>query len=335
MTTVHASTPSRLHFGLLRLHETAGLSFGGLGMMIDQPRVELDIAAADRWSVTGPAVRRAARFAELALAAIDCPTKPPALRLHVESVIPPHRGLGSGTQLALALAAAVRELVGLPPGSAAELAAAVGRGVRSAVGSHGFVHGGLNWEHGRAAAVPLSPLAGHVSVPDAWRIVLVTPDEGRGLSGDSEREAFDRLPPVPPAVTKRLELLAEEQILPAARAPDIDVFGSAVYEYGRLAGECFAPIQGGPYASREIAACVSAIRDFGVPGVGQSSWGPSVFAIVASPQAAADLADRLARNARWAEVETKIVAPDNRGAVIERRGARIDPAASQAGEERR
>jgi beta-RFAP synthase len=318
MTVVRVSTPSRLHFGLLRLHETPDLSFGGLGLMIDQPRVEVEVAAATRWSVCGPAAKRAARFAELALASIASADKPAALRVRVTSLPPQHHGLGSGTQLALAIAAGVRELVDLPPGTAAELAVAVGRGARSAVGSHGFGQGGLLWERGRVAGAPLSDLTARVSLPAEWRVVLVTPETQRGLSGERERAAFERLPPVPAIVTERLESLAEKHILPAAAAADIDAFGAAVYEYGRLAGECFRPIQGGPYASARIDACVAAIRDLGVAGVGQSSWGPTVFAIVAAWDAAEDLARRLCRDSRGRGAEPLVAAPDNQGAVIER-----------------
>jgi beta-ribofuranosylaminobenzene 5'-phosphate synthase len=318
MTTVHVSTPSRLHFGLLRLHPSDVLGFGGLGAMIAQPRVVLNVSAAEKWDVSGPAAKRAAIFAERALAAIDSPDKRAALRVQVESIVPQHRGLGGGTQLALAIAAGVRELLEQSSGTATEFAAAVGRGLRSAVGSHGFIHGGLIWEQGRTSNGGLAELSARIALPSSWRFVLAAPPRRRGLSGLSEHAAFDRLPPVPADVTRRLEAFAEEAILPAARAADIDAFGEAVYQYGRLSGECFASVQGGPYASADIAECVAAIRSCGVRGVGQSSWGPTVFAITADDSAANDLARTLRQDLRWRDYEIAITAPDNRGAVITR-----------------
>jgi predicted sugar kinase len=157
-----------------------------------------------------------------------------------------------------------------------------------------------------------------VAIPAEWRIVLTAPPRRRGLSGSSEHAAFDRLPSVPAEVTTRLEALAEDQILPAARTRDLDAFGEAVYQYGRLSGGCFASVQGGPYASAEIAACVTAIRASGVRGVGQSSWGPTVFALTANELAASELALALRQDACWRDYEIAITAPDNRGAVITR-----------------
>ena len=316
MTHVVVSTPSRLHFGLLRLHEAPGRSYGGLGMMIDRPRVELQLAAAPEWSVNGPGAKRAAAFAKRALNSLDLPVKPSALHIEIRSIVPQHRGLGGGTQLALAIAAGLRELVGLPPGSATELAAAVGRGARSAVGSHGFVHGGLIWERGRTSKSPLSDLTERVALPSEWRIVLVTPPRGRGLSGTAERRAFNSLPPVPAVVTQQLELLAEQRILPAATAADVDAFGEAIHEYGRIAGDCFAAVQGGPYASPETAACVDALRSMGVRGVGQSSWGPTVFAITPSMAAAANVAKSLSESESWSKYAIDIASADNTGAQL-------------------
>jgi beta-RFAP synthase len=314
MTVVSVSTPSRLHFGLLRVHEAPRGSFGGLGLMIDRPRVELELEAAADWDVSGPSADRALEFARRAMANLDEALRPTALRIKIHTAVPPHRGLGGGTQLALAIAAGVRRIAGLPAGTAAELAASVGRGARSAVGTHGFLHGGLIWERGRPGGELLSPLSDRVALPPEWRIVLIAPTCGEGLSGADEAGAFAQLPPVPVAVTFRLERLAEDAILPAARAGDFANFSEAVYEYGRTAGECFAPIQGGPYASDEIARTIDALRGLGVTGVGQSSWGPTVFAYTADTDAAESLAARW--GAQWSG-EISIAAADNRGAVIE------------------
>ncbi len=316
MTVVRVSTPSRLHFGLLRLQETAGRSFGGLGLMIDRPRVELEMATANEWRVTGPESSRASEFAALALEAIPSPTKPKALAIAINSVVPQHCGLGGGTQLALATAAGVRQLAGVGAGTAEELAAAVSRAARSAVGTHGFLHGGLIWELGRAPGAALADLAARVALPIEWRIVLLAPPDRRGLSGAAERQAFDELPPVLPAVSRELEAIAETDALPAAVAGDCDAFGEAVYRYGRLAGECFASVQGGPYASPEVAACVARLRELGVRGVGQSSWGPTVFAIMPHQRAATELTARLRVEAPWSGYQVLVAAVDNHGAAV-------------------
>lgn len=315
-------TPSRLHFGLLRFEQTQGPSYGGLGVMIDAPRWLLTMRPAAVWTATGPCADRALQFAQRAIAAITSAGLPRALSIEVQNAIPEHCGLGGGTQLALAVAAGVRRLAGMPPAGAAELAAMVGRGRRSAVGSHGFVEGGLLWETGRLPHEPVAELCDRLPLPESWRFVLAAPRGAEGLSGAGEQIAFGRLPAAPQRVTERLIELAVTGILPAARAANCDAFGEGVYQYGRLAGECFAPVQGGPYASPQIAECVGLIRALGVRGVGQSSWGPTVFAVVDSPEQAAWLSGKLKHAAALAGCEVQIAAPDNRGAVI---GGNDDP----------
>ncbi|HYO25789.1 MAG TPA: hypothetical protein VEQ85_12680 [Lacipirellulaceae bacterium] len=316
MTEVHVSSPCRLHFGLLRLHESGGLAFGGLGMMVDRPRVQLRARSAQQWQTTGPEQNRAEEFARRALAWRPSAARPVAIAMQVEAVVPPHRGLGSGTQLGLAVAAAVRAVAGLAPGTPAELAHESGRGARSGIGSHGFVHGGLLWERGRRPGAGLAELTDRVHVCPGWRIVLVAPPEMQGRFGDDEKCAFAAAPPVPDSLTQRLIALAERHILPAARTHRLEEFGEAVYEYGRISGECFAAVQGGPYASAAIADLVSAIRAWGPRAVGQSSWGPTVFAIVECEAAADDLVLRLRRDPRWAGHHIQTAGADNRGALI-------------------
>jgi beta-ribofuranosylaminobenzene 5'-phosphate synthase len=172
----------------------------------------------------------------------------------------------------------------------------------------------LIWDRGRQSGEPLSPLSDRVELPSEWRIMLIAPTSGEGLSGADESGAFTQLPPVPAAVTNRLERLAEDALLPAARAGDFANFSEAVFEYGRTAGECFSPIQGGPYASEDIARTIDALRSLGVAGVGQSSWGPTVFAFTADLAEAEDLAARW--SAQW-PCEIIVADADNRGAQIE------------------
>jgi len=314
--SIVVSTPSRLHFGLLRFEQAAGPSYGGLGMVIAEPRWTIALEPSDQWAADGVGFQRGLEFARRVLEKIDVPRKPAALRLRITSAIPAHRGFGGGTQLALAVAAGIRALVGLPRATAAELAALAGRGQRSAVGAHGFVHGGLIWETGRRPGEPLGRLAARVGVAKPWRVVLINTREAAGLSGKPEVEAFCALPPVPPATTQRLKRLAEEQILPAAERASLDDFGEAVYEYGRLSGECFAPVQGGPYASPTIADCIRAIRQLGVAGAGQSSWGPTVFAVTENLRQADWLVESLRGRSPAAEYKFQITVPDNSGATI-------------------
>jgi beta-ribofuranosylaminobenzene 5'-phosphate synthase len=327
---VVVTTASRLHFGLLRFEQPSERSYGGLGVMINNPRWRIELTPADQWSLTKPSEpgRRnpgarpseaASRALELACQVLDrlnAPHKPHALHLTIHESIPPHRGFGGGTQLALALAAGTRALLGLPRATAEELATLTGRGRRSAVGAHGFLHGGLLWEIGRLAHEPLGQLAKRIALPESWRVVLIDPGDRSGLSGAHELTAFEQLPPVAPHVTEELERIAEQQILPAAVRGDFKSFSEAIHDYGRTAGQCFAPVQGGPYASDAIARTIAAIREFGVKGAGQSSWGPTVFAIAEDERQADVLCANLAKHKATREFATQVTAPANHGATI-------------------
>ena len=96
-----------------------------------------------------------------------------------------------------------------------------------------------------------------------------------------------------------------------------ETFGDAIFRFGRLAGECFAAVQNGPFASEEIERLVNSIREFGVPGAGQSSWGPTVFAVTDGDQQARQLVDWVRGRSAGAEYEIVIARPNNRGAQIE------------------
>ncbi|HEX6962333.1 MAG TPA: hypothetical protein VF175_10730 [Lacipirellula sp.] len=313
---IAVATPSRLHFGLVRFEQTEGPSYGGLGMMIEHPRWQLELGPADVWSIEGQQSERALEFAQRVLQRIKAPGKPPALRIHVHEAIPAHRGFGGGTQLGLAVASGVRRLLNLPGADAAELAALAGRGKRSAVGAHGFLHGGLIWERGRQPGEPLGQLAEHIALPQEWRVVLIDTCHDGGLSGQTELDAFAQLPPVPDRITRALIDLAEQTILPAAERGDLAAFGEGVYHYGRSAGDCFAPVQRGPYASRPIAECVEFVRRQGVPAVGQSSWGPTVFAITQDQQQAEQLCEALASHPSMHAHSARITLPANHGATL-------------------
>jgi beta-RFAP synthase len=224
--------------------------------------------------------------------------------------------LGVGTQLGLAVAAGLRRFLQLPEAPVESLAASVGRGRRSAVGTYGFEYGGLIVDAGKRYDAQFGQLFKRLELPAQWRFVLVRHLDIQGLAGTPEAEAFAALPPVPESVTRELWQIVTEQMIPAVESDHCADFGESVYKFGRLAGECFASVQGGPFASPMIAHQVNAIRRFGVAGVGQSSWGPTVFAVLPTETDARQLVQRLRAESGIRECEITIAAPNNSGARI-------------------
>jgi beta-ribofuranosylaminobenzene 5'-phosphate synthase len=286
---IRVETAGRLHFGLFNPVGITSLDhptlrrFGGVGLMVEQPRLVVEVEPAGAWSAVGPLADRALAAAQRFAAGVTADRLAPVIsaQLRILAAPPAHVGLGTGTQLALAVARGLAALWGLDL-APAELARRTGRGRRSALGVYGFEQGGLLIEGGKRGEEPLAPLLLRRPFPEDWRLLLVRPPAEPGLHGDSEKQAFDTLPAAPGDAGRvdvlcRLVLLG---MLPALVTGDREGFGEALYEFNRKVGEAFAPAQGGAYAGPRVAALVDWLRGQGVRGVGQTSWGPTVFALI-------------------------------------------------------
>ena len=108
------------------------------------------------------------------------------------------------------------------------------------------------------------------------------------------------------------------QVFPhlAALEADFDTCGESLFEFGRLVGEYFAPAQGGTYSTPQIRNLVQHLRCQGVRGVGQSSWGPAVFALVENERRALSLAARIQEQLGIAPGDVVVAKPQNRGAEV-------------------
>ncbi|QJW95460.1 beta-RFAP synthase [Frigoriglobus tundricola] len=243
---IRVVAPSRLHFGLVRV-PVAGESapgaraFGGVGLMVDQPGVVVTVRPAAAWQFEGPLASRAQVFAARFMLSVP-EERRRGFQVLVERCPAEHTGLGVGTQLGLAVAKALAVATGARETRAAELAVRVGRGERSAIGTHGFDSGGLVAEGGKPPGPGVAPLVEHVTLPESWRVVLFTPGGAGRWYGDDERRAFATAAAGAPAA---LLDLVRTAIVPAAAAGDLDAFGDAVHEFNRRAGEPFAAAQGG------------------------------------------------------------------------------------------
>jgi len=306
---------SRLHFGLLAFGGASKRQFGGVGAMVEQPQLRLRVAAAAEFRAAGPAVERMLQAARLWAGLRRLPELP---RCEIAAVcVPrPHTGLGTGTQLALSVAAGLDAFCELPPLPAEQLGPALGRGRRSAVGLYGFLHGGLIAELGKLSHERISPLHQRLELPSGWRFVLICPRGNTGLSGRSEAEVFGRLPPVPAAVSYELLREMTDRLLPAAAAGDFADFAESVYRFGHRAGECYAAVQGGPFHGPRAQALVERLRGWGVAGVGQSSWGPTIYALCRDEQEASWLRERVQSDGLPNDCDFTVSAPRNRGASV-------------------
>ena len=287
---VFVEASARLHFGVLDLRGARGRWFGGIGASTAYPSLRVSAARADTLSAQGEDAERAREFARLFLAHHHLRA---GAEIHVHRTLPSHVGLGSGTQLALAVARALAELYGVDS-DVRGLARAVGRGKRSAIGTWTFEDGGLVVEGGRRAeSDECGPLIARVPIPSTWRCILAIPEGAPGISGAEEAEAFARLPRPPAIEVERVAHLVLMSLLPSLADADLAGFGRALTEVQDVTGRWFAPVQGGTFAPGASADLVRRLREWGAHGVGQSSWGPAVYGIVDGDELARRLADRV------------------------------------------
>jgi beta-ribofuranosylaminobenzene 5'-phosphate synthase len=323
--TVSVRAPARLHLGFLDPAGSLGRPWGSLGLVIDGMDTEVTICSAARDAFEA---RSDAMTAELERARghVEAMRRHTARRepihLRLLQAPPGHAGFGSGTQLALAVGRAFMRWHRLEA-SSADIARRLGRGLRSGVGIAGFDQGGLLVDAGPGAEGQPAPLIARVALPEAWRIVLALDPQRRGLSGDDERRALSMLPPLPRAAAADLCHQVLMRVLPGAATAAFAPFAEGITHLQRRLGEHFAPAQGGrAYTSDAVGrlmAWIGATRG-GPAGaaIGQSSWGPTGFAVLPSQaEAEAVIAAARAAGALDASLDVRIVRALNRGAVIE------------------
>ena len=107
---VFVEAPARLHFGVLDLRGSLGRGFGGIGAAAPGLSLLVSASPAAALDVTGEDADRAAAFARQFLAYHQLTG---GARVRIHRALPVHSGLGSGTQLALAVARALAEMYGL------------------------------------------------------------------------------------------------------------------------------------------------------------------------------------------------------------------------------
>jgi beta-ribofuranosylaminobenzene 5'-phosphate synthase len=273
---VRVVAPARLHLGFLDMEGSLGRRFGSLGLTVEGIATSLRVEPAAEAAVAGEVeLDRAARM----LRQLSKLWGLPPLRVTIEEAILPHAGLGSGTQLALALGTAVAELKGkaVPP---REIARLLERGARSGIGVGAFEQGGFILDGGRGAQDEPPPITARLPFPDAWRIMLILDRAGTGLHGSGEDGAFRRLPPYSPELAGRLCRVVLMQLLPGLATADLAAVGPAIGEIQREVGDYFAPAQNGRFVSPAVAEVLRWLEAEGIAGIGQSSWGPTGFALL-------------------------------------------------------
>ncbi len=275
-STVSVIAPARLHMGFIDLSGSLGRHFGSIGVALNEHATRLSVTSAEQRSITGASAQRADQCLSMLCKALNVSDK---VNIHIESAIPEHIGLGSGTQMSLAIGSALNVLYDLKL-SVREIASLMDRGLRSGIGIGIFEQGGLVVDGGRGENTIIPPVLAHFDIPNEWRFILVFDERGQGLHGHQEVEAFKKLPPFPQQEAARLCYLLLMQGLPALAENDIVRFGEVISQLQQSVGEHFASAQGGVFTSPEVTQAMHWLQQQGAVAIGQTSWGPTGFCAI-------------------------------------------------------
>ena len=309
--SVTIKVPARLHLGFLDLSGESARRFGSLGLPLSEPEMVATLSRAGETVVEGDKDGRAAEH----LAALSRHLGIRARhRLAIERAIPRHAGLGSGTQIAIAVAAALRTLHQLPldVGNDAIL---LGRGERSGIGIASFENGGLIVDAGKDNGATQPPVVARIPFPEDWRVILVMESGQAGIHGEQEVKAFRALPPFPAASAGEICRHVLMGAMPALVERDLPAFGEAIARIQTIIGSYFAPAQGGIFTSKRVEAVIQRLAEAGAVGMGQSSWGPTGFVFAPSQDAAAEFVRAAAPTIKDG-MQVRIVRGRNSGADI-------------------
>jgi beta-ribofuranosylaminobenzene 5'-phosphate synthase len=276
---VSVATGSRLHLGFTNLSDDVGRCYGSLGVALDRPSTTIVVEEGRDAAVVGGDPEQ---IRECFRRFCDHYQVDPRVSIEVSESIPQHVGLGSGTQLALAIGLGLATVCGIDAG-VWDIAAAMGRGRRSGIGTAAFQAGGFvidaGHKKGESGTDAAPTVVWRCDFPADWRFVVVVPEADGGLSGHSEEGVFGALAPSV-RISEEISRITLLRLMPALVEHDIEEFGRALTAVDRKTGEYFSDVQGGIYSGGETNAAVDALLRAGACGAGQSSWGPAVYGLV-------------------------------------------------------
>jgi len=287
---VVVEAPSRLHLGLIDMNGALGRVDGGIGITLREPRILLwaEEAAENRVDGGDDGCRDVIlRAAGATVAALRLPG---GAAFRLQEWYPRHAGLGSGTQLGLAVARALTLLYGHEP-SVRDLAGIVGRGGTSGIGTAAFESGGFIIDGGHRFGIPgakcgfapsaaspgvkAAPVTVRHAFPDDWKILLIIPAHAGTVSGQREQELFRTSCPVPLTDVQAICHEVLIGLLPSLVEHDLDQFAASVNRIQQL-GFKKAEIDA---QSPVIQETLSVLTNAGAPAAGMSSFGPALYAI--------------------------------------------------------
>jgi beta-ribofuranosylaminobenzene 5'-phosphate synthase len=317
---VRISAPARLHLGDLDPFALGRFGYAPV-LAITEPRTVIEAEEADSLEVEGLEKDDAQTYARRVLDAFNLK----GAKVTIKTAAPRNQGFGSTTQLSLAVGRAVTKAHGLDV-PLIELVKALKR--TSTGGIYPFqmggfvVAGGFPIKPGERVWLRdetlIPPLIFHTDFPEDWQFVLARPLVApKSPDKESEEEAFSTLRDrtAPAELIHKGYFVLAAKLLPALLERNAKAFGKALTEIQMTVGRIYQPVQEQLFnpASQWL---IPVLNRSGALGIGQSSWGPTVYAFTDSPESAQSIADKIEVEARG-KAEVTLVGADNFGAWVE------------------
>jgi beta-ribofuranosylaminobenzene 5'-phosphate synthase len=323
-------TPSRIHLTLLDLNGSLGRIDGGVGLTLEKPRLIVEMEPED-WGIEIE-FKHSYKLSQYIISDYSEKIKVAAehmirhlnleggFRFIVHETYPPHSGLGSGTQLSMAVGKLISKINGHDMPSA-QIAQIVGRGGTSGIGVASFERGGFivdgghlkedkpNFLPSSASDAQPPPIIVRYDFPLDWKVILVIPNFKKGVHGDKEINIFQKYCPIPLEEVQRLSHLLLMKMLPSVVEEDLDAFGEAVNNIQNIG---FKKIEN-QLQNPLISEIMQLLREAGAPGVGMSSFGPTIYVVTDHDRYILRVAKNALKNIGGQIIETKA---QNDGAYI-------------------
>ncbi|MHC1564477.1 MAG: beta-ribofuranosylaminobenzene 5'-phosphate synthase family protein [Candidatus Hecatellaceae archaeon] len=297
---VKIETPSRLHFILLDLHGSLGRVDGGAGVALENPGWTVEVEPFQQGlEIESCLEAEKGEVESIALKFLGHYGLKPAFKIKVLRGIPRHVGLGSGTQLTLAVAYALAKASSLNV-NPRELAGLMGRGGTSGIGVAAFEAGGIIVDGGHSfgpgkqkqsflpshySPAPPPPVLARYMPPKEWFWVVAVPPGGRGAHGLQEAEFFKSQCPIPESEVEKASRIVLLKLMPALAEASIAEVGEALNMLQRVAFKRLEVELAGTASKRLMELMVGQ----GAYGAGLSSFGPAVYGLVEGHQQAENL----------------------------------------------
>lgn len=271
----------RVHVNSVDLNGNRGRCCGGIGFALEEPQLKLRVEIGRRAGLDTPHMEQVREY--LAQLSTVEQLKHPVFVQQISGVRP-HIGLGSLTQLKLAILAAIRAAKG-DDVTESSIPTGLGIAATSGIGLGAFLYGGFVADGGYkvTSSAPKTingemegnppPIIFRSEMPPEWRVVLAIPANNSSLSGMAEQSFFEKITPIP---EEEINLLSREvllSVMPAVKERDIESLRQSLQRVCRLGSK---PFEEGLH-SRTAAVLDSMRARFNFASV--SSLGPTCFSL--------------------------------------------------------